>query len=304
MVFIYGDASRRIQFMLPRTLKDLVARCEAHFGWTCELYHDASQKGGLYEDSTGAYRVRNETDFAFIQEGDIVVVTDPNGRRIDLENFFDGITTHQHDYVEHPLQNRAPLPNVRPVDVAPLPDVSALTYATTYQREYTPKTGYRDAGADADPNVPRRQTSATGRTTYQNDYVSKTREDLSLEAPYEMGERRPWIQDYTSTYKKDFLENAVERVAARPLGAQPPYDSGAPWRPTEYTDEYVPRQAKRLGVDDGYDSKPVDGYGNTDWRSSYERDYVEHNVRRGPIYADPERNGARAAGLPYHSRIA
>ena len=44
-------------------------------------------------NSTSNVRIRTEADYAFIKDGDVVILADPNGRRIDLNRLFDGLTT-------------------------------------------------------------------------------------------------------------------------------------------------------------------------------------------------------------------
>ena len=291
---VYGDAARREAMALPATFGELQRRCHQAMGCYCEMYLDSGADGHIPASSPNV-RITNEAQYGIVRDRDVIILVDPAGRRLSLKelgSIFDGLTVYRRDYVAHPYRApRGPAGDLE-LEGEPLPDMSAWCYRTTYRSHFTPKAlPPRDV---LPSEVPDRAPDGclTGKTTYECDYVAHPRNAKPHPGEDVREIPRPWTQEYRSTYAAHFLGPKVDAPKRGSWGCDfPDKPPGAPWRATEYADEYVEKVAVTVRPDPGIHGGPSGDHGMGEWESSHRAAYVDHGrTKRGDlVFVEPER---------------
>ena len=289
---IYGDYERREAMALPPTFGELQRRCFHAMGCYCEMYLDSAAHG-RHPASSPSMPISNEAQYKVVQDGDVIILVDPAGRRLSLRELgsvFDGLTVYKRDYVPHPIRVPRGCRDEEPVDAVPIPDMSRFTYKTSYNAHYTrPKLSPRAPDPPPPEWKPDRTAPPTGLTTYEVDYVPYPYEakpgpdDNVQEIP------RPWTQTYKSTYHKHFesprLPPPTNAGFSCPFPDKP---EGAKWRKTEYTDEYVEKRPYDLRPEPGIDAGP-DHLDHGMWDTAHRTSYAPPAKPKQPIcFIEPE----------------
>lgn len=287
----YGDATKRVSLPLPPTLKIMMQRAREIMGGDCEIWHAPSPQG---EPAVANYKIRNEADYSLVKNQDILVLCFPDGRLLDILSvgkIFDDLTIYRRDYVEHPITS----PTVfRPEDCdESLPDISGLTFKTTYNNHFRgkslPEGAWRRGVAPTGENFSITSgNTLTGESTYQSHYQSPGLDSANLNDPafVDFHFPKPWIQSYNSTYRTDFVPHPLTDPSGRTVEGSADLSTGprVPWRQTEYMDEYVAKTADPWTGNQTAPSFSLVGYG--DLKTTYKDAFPHHKTQL--IHCEPE----------------
>ena len=285
--WVYGDSRRRETYPLPGSFKALKQRARAVLGVDCEVWHDRGAQGRV--DAKANYRVLNEADFGLIEDDDVVILVDPYGRGLSLGSLFDDGTIYKRDYVKHPmslLRSRQP----ESLGDLSLPDLSNLFYKTSYKSDYLGKQLDRPTDNNLVEENKETQGPFDGTSTYRDHYKGHcfAIEPQAETAPPLEG---PSYRDYSTTHNRHYMKpNPLAHSAPAGLDSDQAQKRKptAPWRPTEYAEEYVEKHAQPWNG-----SQPIyEGPGPraTKWQSTYRTDYLQppHRSSKSILHYDPE----------------
>lgn len=287
--FVYGDSTKRETYPLPGSYRKLQDRARQVLGCDCEIWHDAMAGGRL--ESRASLRVKNDVDYGMIQDDDVVILVDDKGKKHSVGSLY---TTYGSDYVSHPpmaRQIQGP-----PYKDAPLPDITHLAYKTTYANDFQGKQGPPDDrrhGRSLDPSV---TAPFDGVTTYKDHYKPHHLTVVPDDPVTDQNFGSPY-KNYETTYKRHFRPFPTTTTSQQQQQQQPgepntfpTRPSGAPWRPTEYTEEFVHKTSDPWTGDlSSHDDDPVNLGSGTTWKSTYKTDFPRPPVRpSGRLHYDPE----------------
>lgn len=258
-VLLHGDTSRRVTVPLPRSLPELQYAANRNF---------ARNTGAARMFHHGTSHLHHPHHIGKIKDGDVVIVEAGLMPKPEAPNF----TTHQADYVKHPIEVRAPLlPQQQPAEGGKFE--GATSYKTDYVKHplgcrkpmKPPKSGIDNGRANGNtgqsmyttqypwhspaprqavqppPGVPISSSPFEAVTSYMNDYVkhnARPRSAAPAAKPRSGGENLPF--EASTTYNNDFQNFPSARTEpARPMKATLRPD-GAPFEgSSEYKREYI-----------------------------------------------------------------
>lgn len=254
-------------------------------GGDVEIWHAPAPQR---EPVVSNYRIKTEAEYkTLVKDQDYLILCHPNGKHLnetEVVSLLDDLTIYRRDYVPHPIKRPSQCEDFRP-DVGPLPDISALAFKTTYCDHY------RDRGSSKRErflNVASQNKSIlpTGITEYQAHYQTpdlKPDPELNFATP---NCQKPWTQ-YQSTYKAHYIPHKPSAAAGSIL-APNPQEAGpiAPWRQTEYAEEFVSKSPVPWTGTECGDAIPTARF--FDLQSTYTSDFPRPNWKVPYIHCDPE----------------
>jgi len=264
---LIGDIRQRITVPLPQTVKDLGITAERHF----PAYR------GLYQH--GKYKMHKPQHAGYLQDGDVIVV-----RKEPRKHEPPTLSTHQTDYIEHPLEMRAHAGPPRE-----LPQTVKFEGSSAYHNDYVAHPIEMRKPAQAPQSNWAMPSEPTGQTTYQMEYP---KHDLPRnQAARPMNEYQPFDAPFegVSSYHTDYIKHAV-----RPRSAQPPQvreiAPGVFEGSSTYNVDFVkhPLSARQRPTNNyamRADPTPFEGM------TEYTREYLKHELarQRAPVvHIEPE----------------
>lgn len=252
-----GDHKQRVAVPMPQNLAQLQAVAERHFGNHAGLYHH------------GKYKVHKSHHVDAIGHGDVVVV-----KRQPTNTGPPAVTTHQADYIKHPLEGLGPQEHRKEqprytgklegksgyhTDFVPHPleakrdfkpeatwkQSMEPTGQSSYRTNFIPHPLSRSLSLKPADQDQRRSLPFEGMTSYLSDYVRHNGKPGTA-AKAQQREYMPGKFEGASTYNADFIKHPFDRSKpqnfetvrreARPFDGSTEYGS----RYLKHPHEHVP----------------------------------------------------------------
>lgn len=254
-------------------------------GRDVEIWHAPAPQS---EPVVSNYRIKSEAEFkALVKDLDYLILCHPNGKRLDeteVASLFDDLTIYRRDYVPHPQKGPSQCDGFR-LDAWPLPDISALAFKTTYNDHYRDR-GFANGERFDDTVSKKKPILPTGITEYQAHYQTHDLEPDPELNYATLKFQKPWTQ-YKSTYNAHYIPHGPPATATSIL-APTQQETGpvAPWRQTEYAEEYVAKSPDPWNGTECGDRMPTARF--VDLQSTYASDFPPPNYKAPYIHCEPE----------------
>jgi len=282
---LIGDTRQRVTVPLPQTVKDLGVTAQRHF----PAYY------GLYQH--GKYKMHKAHHADYLQDGDVIVV-----RKEPRKQEPPQLSTHQTDYIRHPLDSRPKAAPQRdlPRSTAPFEGVSA------YHNDYVAHPiELRKVASQPQPTFAR-PTVPTGQSTYQTEFPKHPLPRSQSQKPTNTYQPQKTPFEGVSSYHNDFVKHPMRPRSAAPPPRGREIAPGVFEGTSTYNVDFVKhpmssRERPKGGYPDGIRAKPPPFEGMTE----YNREYLKHEIakqRRAVVHIEPEIQRVRRTSIMENDR--
>mmetsp|Transcript_107011 Transcript_107011/g.209783 ORF Transcript_107011/g.209783 Transcript_107011/m.209783 type:complete len:320 (-) Transcript_107011:115-1074(-) len=256
---IIGDHKQRVSVPLPQSLAQLQAYAERHFGNHAGLYHH------------GKYKVHKGHHVDAIVHNDVIVVKRKVGNRGPP-----AITTHQADYIKHPLKGHGP---VGPRREGPMSS-GKFEGKSAYHMDYVPHPLEANRGFKPESTW-KQSLEPTGQSSYRTHFTPHPLERSLALKPADQDQRPSLPFEGVSSYLNDYIRHNVRPSTAAKV-QQRDFVPGTFEGASTYNADFVKHPFDRSKPHHRHDAirpeaRPFDG------TTEYNREYLKHPHQHVPV---------------------